>query len=449
MKRATLIAVGMILVLMPLQSDAGHNKDLHSDNVKLVTTWNDNGTYTSGSDIAFWGDYGVFGNTTPGGFRLMDLKKPSNPKLVSQFLCSGSQSDVSIWEDLVFVSVDAAKASDACDAPAASQAQFTAGQEWEGVRIVSIADPLNPQQIATVRTDCGSHTNTLIPDLDYVDPASGAKSPRVLIYVLSYPLGAPGARCNQEGHSKISIVEVPLNDPTAAKVIATPSVGSSTIGCHDMGYFEDRELVGAACITESQIWDVSDPANPKTLSRIQNPQLNINHTSGFSWDGNTLILGDELGGAVAAPGCRDDSAPGSLWFYNVKDPANPVEVGRYKIPQRLPTSELCTAHDFNVIPLRKNRDILVSAWYEGGTTIVDFTLPELPRQIGYFIGQEGQPSNTWASYWYNGRIYVNNGGTRGIDVLQVKHKFTKRAIDLPFENPTTQMHFKVPKSKRR
>jgi hypothetical protein len=443
MKRVVIAVLGLALLLTPLPGGASHNADLHSDNVKLVTNWNDNGTYQGGSDMAFWGDVAVLGNTSPGGFRLVDIKVPRAPQLISKFVCNGSQSDVAIWEDLVFVSVDAARASDACDAAAASQAQFTAGTEWEGIRVVSIADPLNPQQLVAVRTDCGSHTHTLIPDLDYVDPATGAKKPRVLLYALSYPLGAPGARCNQESHNKISIVEVPLNDPTAAKVIATPSVGQP-IGCHDSTYFAKRELAGVACITESQIWDVSDPADPKTLSRIQNPEINIHHSAAFSWDGNTMVLGDELGGAVVSPGCRDDSPGGSLWFYDVKDPRNPVELSRYKIPQRT-NSNLCTAHDFNIVPLRKHRDILVSAWYEGGTTIIDFTEPRAPRQIGYYIAKEGPASNTWSSYWYNGRIYANNGGSRGLDVFQVKHKFRKRAIDLPFENPSTQLPFRIPK----
>jgi hypothetical protein len=79
---------------------------------------------------------------------------------------------------------------------------------------------------------------------------------------------------------------------------------------------------------------------------------------------------------------------------------------------------------------------------------VDFTEPRAPRQIGYYIAKEGQASNTWSSYWYNGRIYVNNQGTRGIDVFHVTHKFRKRAIDLPFENPSTQLPFKIPKKKK-
>jgi hypothetical protein len=447
MKRALLVAVSLSLVLVAAPGGASHNVDLHSDNTKLVTTWDDGGTYRNGSDIAFWGDLAVFGTLTPGGFRLMNIESPKSPKLISNFVCNGAQSDVSIWEDLVFVSVDAALVSDKCDAAAVNQAQFAAGQEWEGLRVVSIANPLAPTQIATVDADCGSHTNTIVPDLDHVDPATGARSPRLIVYLLSYPLTAQGNDCNSSGHSKISVVEVPLNNPAAAKVIGTPSVSPAT-GCHDVTYFAARELAGAACITESQLWDVSNPATPKILSHIQNPEINIHHSSGFSWDGNTMVLGDELGGAVVAPGCRDDSPGGSLWFYNVKNPAVPVELSRYKIPQRLPNSDLCTAHNFNIIPLRKHRDILVSSWYEGGTTIVDFTVPELPRQIGYYIPREGRESVPWSSYWYNGRIYANNyehgALSRGIDVFQVKHKLRKRAIDLPYLNPQTQLPFKIP-----
>src|SRR5688572_11378957 len=133
MKRLFIALLGLAVLLTPLPGGASHNTDLHSDNVKLVTNWTDGGTYQSGSDMAFWGDTAVLGNTNPGGFRLVNIEVPRAPQLISKFVCNGSQSDVAIWEDLVFVAVDGARASDACDAPAASQAQFTAGQEWEGI----------------------------------------------------------------------------------------------------------------------------------------------------------------------------------------------------------------------------------------------------------------------------------------------------------------------------
>jgi hypothetical protein len=444
MKRAVILAIGLALLMTALPSGASHNADIHSDNIKLVTTWDDGGTYRSGSDIAFWKNRAVFGNLTPGGFRVMNIKKPKNIWEIGQFTCVGTQSDVSIWKDLVFVSVDQTLASDACDSAPASQAQFTQGTHWEGIRIVSIADPANPQQIKTVVTDCGSHTHTLVPD---------TKHGRLLLYVQSYPLGAPGAKCNANSHRKISVVEVPLGDPTAARVISTPTV-SPAIGCHDVTYFPKRNLVGAACISESQLWDVTDLANPKILSHIENPEINIHHSVAFAWDGNTMVLGDELGGAAVAPGCGDqgDSPLGSLWFYDVKDPKNPKELSSYKIPQQS-RSDLCTAHNFNIVPLRKHRDILISAWYEGGNTIVDFTNPEAPTQIGFYTPREGRESVTWSSYWYNGRIYVNNyehgALSRGIDVFQVKHGFAKRSIDLPHLNPQTQLPFKIPKKKKR
>ena len=449
MKRALIGLLGLAVLLTPLPGGATHNPtDVHSDNVKHVTTWDDAGTYRAGSDIAFWRNTAIFGKFN-GGFRLMNIKKPKNIFEIGEFTCNGSQSDVSIWKNLAFISVDATMASDACNADPASQAQILAGTHWEGLRVISIADKQAPQQIATVATDCGSHTHTLFPDLDHRD-ATGAKAPRLLVYVLSYPISGQGGECNAQTHRKISIVEVPLNNPTAAKVIATPSVGQ-TIGCHDVTYFPQRNLAGAACISESQLWDVSDPASPKILGRITNSEINIHHSAAFSWDGNTLVLGDELGGAVVAPGCQSSSSEGALWFYDVKNPAAPRKLSYFKIPQR-DNSALCTAHNFNVVPLRGRRDILVSSWYNGGTTIVDFTLPELPKQIGYYIPRTPRKATTFSSYWYRGRIYVNNyeDGTqsRGIDIFQVKHKFTKRAIRLKYMNPQTQLPFRIPKKKR-
>jgi hypothetical protein len=93
---------------------------------------------------------------------------------------------------------------------------------FEGIRIYDVSDPRNPSLIKGVQTDCGSHTQTLVPDL-----ANG----RVLIYVSSYALsaGSLGPDCladtgTTKGHNKISIVAVPLANPAAASVIAEPAL---------------------------------------------------------------------------------------------------------------------------------------------------------------------------------------------------------------------------------
>lgn len=421
MKRALVAAVAGAFALASV-AGATHNADDHSPNMRLVAQFDDGGTYASGSDIAFWGDVAVAGNLSPGGFRL--LKLPGLTEL-AQFDCNGSQSDVSIWKNLVFVSVDGPRQSPACDAPSASQGA-------EGIRIVDLGslDSPSPRQIAFVQTDCGSHTNTLVPD-----EANG----RVLLYVGSYPLGAPTATCSVLTHRKISVVEVPLANPAAARVIGTPDV-SPAIGCHDATVLVPRKLAGAACITESQLWDISDPARPRVVSRIVNPAINIHHGTTFSFDGNTLAIGDELAGATVPPGCLDGNEHlpiGAIWFYDVSNPLAPTLKGTFRIPQAV-TSTLCTAHNFNTLPLKSSRDVLVAAWYNGGTTVVDFTDAANPRQLGYYIVKSGAVSNSWSSYWYRDWIFANNLGSRGFDAFRLDDRELQRdTVKLSRLNPQT------------
>lgn len=416
-----------------------HTGDVHSDNMFLVANNDDGGTYRQGSDLAFWGDLAVLGNyDNPGGFRLMNIANPASPVEVGQFACRGPQADVSIWKDLVFVSVDTPMAGPQCGAPSAGTAQVAAGQGYEGIRVVSIADPANPTQVAFVDTDCGSHTNTLVPD---------EANKRVLVYALSYPLGGQGEECNAVSHRKISVIEVPLRNPAGARVVSTPDV-SPAVGCHDVTVFTGLDLAAAACITETQMWDVSDPVNPRILSHIANPSINIHHSTTFDWQAETLVIGDELGGAAVTPGCADgmEHLPlGALWFYDVSNPSAPLLKSSYSIPQQ-ELSAFCTAHNFNTVPTRNGRDVLVSAWYNGGTTVLDYTDPSNVRQLGYYIAKEPKMSAAWSSYWYRGYIYANNFDedvnslsprSRGLDVFAIADPATARAYKLNRLNPQT------------
>lgn len=422
-----------------LPQPVSHDHDVHSDNMFLVANYDDEGTYRQGSDLAFWGNLAVLGNyDNPGGFRLLNIEDPSNPTEVGQFACRGPQSDVSIWRDLVFVSVDTPMAAPECGAPSAGTAQVTAGEAYEGIRVVSIADRANPTQIAFVDTDCGSHTHTLVPD---------EANKRVLIYVLSYPLGGQGVECNAETHRKISVVEVPLSRPTDARVVSTPDV-SPAVGCHDVTVFTELQIAAAACITETQMWDISDPVQPRILSHIVNPAINIHHSTTFDWEGTTLVIGDELGGAAASPGCADGSEHlplGALWFYDVSEPSLPLVRSSYSIPQE-EVSVFCTAHNFNTVPTRNDRDVLVSAWYNGGTTVLDYTDPANVRQLGFYIAKEPKISASWSSYWYRGFIYANNFDedvnslspqSRGLDVFAIADPATAKAFKVNRLNPQT------------
>ena len=443
-----LAAVVSLLTLAPA-AYASHGTEPFSANMTHLANSPQPGP--TNSDIAFWNELAFSGNY--GGFRILDIGNPNKPKELVNFKCSGSQSDMGVYGNgsrlFLFQSVDRRQTSAGCDA----QDDPTRTVGWEGVRIFDVTDPRNPELVRSVATDCGSHTHTVVPD-----PAS--RYERVFIYVSSYPLTEHGMHTHDDEngentdeasclpmHHKISVIEVPLDDPGQAEVVSQPSVAPA-VGCHDIGVFIELKKAAAACLTEGQIWDISDPANPVIKSHIYNPAVNIWHSGGFSWDGEIAIFGDEEGGAAATHGCGG-SPPGAAWFYdpdNSRFPLGFFEQQRAQLPQG---DEICTTHNYNAVPTSEG-DFLTSAFYKAGTGIIDFgdvrdnqpsPAPQpVGEEIAYYDPENGDgrdEGETWSSYWYKGYVYGNDMN-RGVDVF----KYTGDAIEgdrsLHHLNPQTQ-----------
>jgi hypothetical protein len=437
--------------LIAQPAGAGHNEDEHSDNVRLLaekaiiiepddpeTPDTNEEVRAAGSDLAFQKDLLVAGSYEGVGFFKLRKQAPYLEQ-IGYFPCPGSQGDVSVWGELVFVSVDAPRDKPECDSVGANQAQTAQGADWEGVRILDISNIKQVKQIAAIDTDCGSHTHTLVP--------AGKK---LYVYVESYPLTGQSDSCNAVSHRKISVIEVPLAKPAKAKVVTTPSL-LSTIGCHDITVDVARKLAVGACVSESQVWDVSKPTEPVLLARIHNPRIQIHHSTGFTWDGKYLVLGDEFGGA-AAGGCVGNSQVpmGAMWFYDITDPENPQEAG-YWAPPRVftppdDTEEAqrprCTTHNFNVLPMKDDRYIAVSSYYSVALSVIEFTDPSSPSELGYYLPKEsGKNPDTWSAYWYNGLIYSNDHASKaGIRVFEMDGLSTKEVKTFKTRfNPQTQM----------
>ncbi|MQA60486.1 MAG: hypothetical protein GEU86_03125 [Actinophytocola sp.] len=448
-----LVAGGMLAFSSPAsahdpEEDHGgggyQGPDNLSKNMKLQSNLPPAEGTTTQSDLAFDGNLAYAGNYQ--GFRVVDISEPESPALVSDFRCNGAQSDVSVFGGLLFQSVDAPQNHGGCDSTSSGVTAATPGM-FEGIRIFDISDPANPVHLDSVNTDCGSHTHTLVPDPD---------NDRVLIYVSSYPLGAAalGPNCVRQedggGHSKISIVNVPLDNPTGATVSEyqfdedtqwATYLGAYTFrACHDIGVHVELKLAAAACMSEGQVWDISDPLHPELKFRYDNPAIkpenvDLFHSGSFSWDGKVVAFGDESGGGGAARCVDPDDDQGRIWFV---DTETEQELASYKIPRSVDTT--CTMHNYNFIPLRDGRKVLVSSAYSGGTTVVDVDkllagATEEEAEIGY-----AQPhgANAWSSYWYNGRVFANDI-TRGLDIFLLSDKARAGAMMLPFLNPQTQM----------
>lgn len=419
---------------------AGHNQDFHSPNLVQIAEVPHSGArgFPISSDLAFWDKLLFAGDF--GGFRILHIAEPSRPVVLADVSCNGAQGDVGVWENLLFVSVDRPQTKATCDSvntnPMATQAGF------EGIRIFDVGNPRRPMFIKGVPTNCGSHTHTVVPDL---------ANDRVLIYIShSLPSAAPSCVASPT----VSIIDVPLNRPQDAQVIGTVNVAPAE-SCHDIGVHLPKMIAAAACISEGQLWDISNPASPVVKKHIVNPDIQIWHSGGFTWDGAVAIFGDEFAGAAVDGGCvNPEDNIGRIWFYDRVAVENamgstvssvaPFLVGSFKIPRPQAASELCTAHNYNVIPL-KTRYIMVSAFYEGGTSVVEFTNPSDPREIAFYDPRRpqvpGDLRGAWSSYWYNGIVYVNDldqDMEGGVEVLRFLDPDVKKAVVLHHLNPQTQ-----------
>ncbi len=432
---------------------AGKGPDLHSQNMHLKGSFFQ--TAATNSDISFWGKYAYVGNYN--GFRVFDISGKGNPKEIANVACRGPQNDTSVWGNILILSVDAVMAGPECGA-AQLPVNPVPTEGWEGIRIFDVSNPADPQFVKSVYTDCGSHTNNIIPDL---------ANNRLLVYVLSYALrsgptcGAPG-QPGSPGHGQISIVEVPLDRPEDASVINIVPIPvnqtfddlafipgiNATDGCHDVQFFLELGLAAAACLSEGQTWDISDPANPVILEHFDNDDIEIWHSASFTWDGQTTIFGDEtIFGSCIAP----TDMHGRIWFYETAaitdetDGATPV--GSFLIPRQAqevgtdsagnPIFEYCGSHLFNVLPRRDGMDILASSWYGGGTSVIDFTDPANAVEIAYYDAQDPIIAETWSTYWYNGFIYANDI-TRGFDVFNLSDFAGANTVKFDYLNPQVQ-----------
>jgi len=193
--------------------------------------------------------------------------------------------------------------------------------------------------------------------------------------------------------------------------------------CHDVTVGPDAERAYCAAVTETEIWDITDPAEPEVVSRIHNPSINIHHWATVTEDGDTLLIGDEFAGSTdAAAGCgaaQDDpvrggtaSDPvGAVWFYDVSDETQPVPQGYVAPPAPLENAPPapCTAHFGEILP---GRDKVVIGWRAAGTVLVDFQDPSAPA----VLDQAQATGDNWEVQLMDGHLFAGDTD-RGLDVV--------------------------------
>lgn len=417
------------------------------DNVALPTG------FAINSDLAFTGDKAIVGGFS--GFQVFDISDPAAPELETAFVCPGGQGDVSVYGDLLFMSVEAANGRVDCGtAPITDPAT----ERFRGVRIFDISDLSNPVQLEGVQTCRGSHTHTVVTDPDdtenvyiYNSGTSGVRSSVELAGCENAALTAAPVTEGNPTQWRIDVIKVPLDAPNDAAIVSQPRIFTdaatgaynglqntlpgaqhpsgiaysplpNTNTCHDVTAFPEIGLLAGACQGNGILVDISDPVNPVRLDAVADANFSYWHSATFNNDGTKVVFTDEWGGGTAAR-CQAIHQPewGANALFDIVD--GKLEFASYyKLPVPQTATENCVAHNGSIIPV-PGRDIMVQAWYQGGMSIFDFTDTENPTEIAYV--DRGPISATaltlggyWSTYWYNGNV-LGSEIARGFDTMEL------------------------------
>ena len=411
----------------------------------------------SNTDMAFSGNVMVAGSYH--GFNIYNLDNQGHAELVSSVICPGGQGDVSIVGNLLIMSVEQNRGRIDCGLQGAGTEPNP--ERFRGIRIFDISDLKRPQQVGAVQTCRGSHTHSVVSGPDengiIIVYNSGTSSVRDQEELESCFEAIPGD--NRTALFRIDVIEIPVADPSQAKIVKSPTVfadpetgalaglwrggdhgddtqdTSRTDECHDITVFPSKNLAAGACSGNGILFDISDPYNPRRLDVVTDVGFAYWHSATFNNAGDKIVFTDEWGGG-GRPRCRawDPMDWGANAIYDIVD-NKLVFKSHYKMPAPQTETENCVAHNGSIIPI-PNRDIFVQAWYQGGLSVMDFTDSENPIEIGYFdrgpISEEQLISGGyWSTYYYEGKIYGTEIA-RGIDVFQMTPSqfITQKEIDM-------------------
>ena len=445
----TLAVVVTGIVVAPVSAMADHGSRPHTNTMHAkghsahpaTFLGQPDGVRHVNSDIAFWGRLAFHGNYD--GFRVIDISDPDSPEELIHQGCNGDQGDIFVWDDILVRSWNSPKSTARdCDG-------HTVPAGWEGVHVFDISDLSNPELVASVELPCGSHTVTGARDGDRLIVYSNNSSSTGCV---------DGTRAADDPEGDyIDVIEVPLVDPAGANLLRRePLAGPLTdirTGCHDMGLIlGEVHLAACASADAINVFDVGrnahpggSLADPEFLYTISEPgvgQAGTNgrwHSASFTWDGKVLVAGWEPGGG-AEPECQstDPDVDKSAFFYDAHTGA---KLGQWTLPRGQDgIAENCTIHNYNVVPLRDGRYILVSGNYQAGTWVTEFTDPANPVTLGWSDPPAISPPDlggAWSSYWYNNFIYESSI-TEGMNVFRFSGKATAGALRLDHLNPQTQ-----------
>jgi hypothetical protein len=173
------------------------------------------------SDLAFSGNHVIQGSYN--GWQVWDISNPRNPSLKTAYVCPASQSDVSVYRNLLFVSGENLSARLDCGTQGVEDT--VSNERLRGIRIFDITDITKPRNVGNVQTCRGSHTHTVLVDPKdtenvyvYISGSSHVRPESELPGCISAPKDPNSALF------RIEVIKVPLANPGQAAVVNSPRI---------------------------------------------------------------------------------------------------------------------------------------------------------------------------------------------------------------------------------
>jgi hypothetical protein len=201
------------------------------------------------SDLAFTGHYAVQGSFN--GYQVWDIANPSRPRLETAYVCPGSQSDVSVYQNLLFVSGENLAARLDCGTDPIKDT--VSAQRLRGLRIFDISDMAHPKNVGNVQTCRGSHTHSLL--VDPKDPAN------VYVYISGQaPVRSPNELAGCIGAPKdpnsalfrIEVIKVPLSHPDQAAIVSSPRIFNNLVAPPKHGDAPEDSIAAVKDLAEAK-----------------------------------------------------------------------------------------------------------------------------------------------------------------------------------------------------
>jgi hypothetical protein len=315
---------------------------------------------TMNSDLAFTGPYAIQGNYN--GYQVWDISNPSRPTLRTAYVCPASQSDVSVYKNLLFVSGEGLTGRIDCGTQGVKDT--VSKDRLRGLRIFDISDIANPRNVGNVQTCRGSHTHTVLVDprdpenaYVYISGSAGVRSSSELPgCVRATPAEDPSSAL-----FRIEVIKVPVAHPEQAAIVSSPRIFNGLVAPER--HSEAPEDIAAAkkAVEEARargeftgtMYGSERPLSSSFVAPLLDSVVKARGGSGAATHADSAALraalpgilakmfGDESSARGPRPGptqCHDitvypaiglagGACEGYGFLLDIRDPAHPVRIG--------------------------------------------------------------------------------------------------------------------------